>query len=293
MKISVIIPTYKKTEMLIENLATNVSFFKSSEVIVVNDDPTQSIKEDIDSWPHIKLIEDHINRGFAGAVNRAAQVATGDYLMLLNSDVRLRNDSYLSALSHFEHDPDLFAVSFAQIEKDGETVGKNRIFWERGFFRHSRAHNLDQGITGWAEGGAAIMERKKFEALDGFDEIYNPFYWEDIDLSYRAWKTGYHVLFDPNVMVEHHHESTIGSFFSKDKIRSIAYRNQLLFIWHTITDPDLIKSHRLALVKQVIKALFTDFPFLIGYIQALGTIKSTKKHHFIRSDHEIFEQFNT
>ncbi|PJE58197.1 MAG: glycosyltransferase family 2 protein, partial [Candidatus Portnoybacteria bacterium CG10_big_fil_rev_8_21_14_0_10_36_7] len=49
-------------------------------------------------------------------------------------------------------------------------------------------------------------------SLNGFDELYSPFYWEDIDLSYRAWKTGYTVLFDPQVLVEHHHETTIRTF---------------------------------------------------------------------------------
>ena len=57
--------------------------------------------------------------------------------------------------------------------------------------------------------------------LGGMDTLYSPFYWEDIDLSYRAWKSGYQILYDPNIIVEHHHESTIAKYFDKKKVSDI------------------------------------------------------------------------
>ncbi|MBP7967295.1 glycosyltransferase family 2 protein [Candidatus Woesebacteria bacterium] len=292
MDISVIIPTYKKTDMFMANLEHNLPYLKNTQIIVVNDDPHLSIAQSLSRWPEIILIENSTNLGFAGAVNKGIEHVNNSYVMLLNTDVKLNDTSYTTALSHFSRQPNIFAISFAQIEKNGETVGKNRIFWKNGFFQHGRATDLVFGETGWAEGGSCIIDVKKYREIGGFDSIYSPFYWEDIDLSYRAWKQGYRVLFDPSILVEHHHESTIKSFFSSMFITSIAYRNQLLFIWKNIQDNDLRSQHTIALIKQLLRSITTDPAFISGYIRALmkkrDIMNSVKS---LRTDHEILAQF--
>lgn len=122
------------------------------------------------------------------------------------------------------------------------------------------------------------------------DELYNPFYWEDIDLSYRAWKAGYKILYDPTIKVEHHHESTIGKYFDKSKVLKIAFRNQMIFQWKNLTDKDLILKHLLSIPK---------FIFIPGFFQALfmlpKILQSRKKtiKLFIKSDKEIVNQFKS
>lgn len=268
--ISVIIPTFKNKKQLLRNLKTNLSFLKNCEIIIVNDDPEESLKSEIKQFKNITLLENRHNLGFGQTVNRGVANATGKYIMLLNDDVKLLNNNYQIAINHFKKDRDLFTVSFAQKEKDGNIVGKNRFFWRRGLFFHQKAHDLKPGETGWAEGGACIINKKKFEELDGFDSMYSPFYWEDIDLSYRAKKAGYKILFDPNILVEHHHESTIGKYFEGNYIQKIAFRNQLLFIWKNITEPKKRLVHFLFLPYHLIRYLFTGKKeFLLGFIEAL------------------------
>lgn len=292
MEISVVIPVYKKTEMFLAYLKENLHFLTDAKIIVVNDDPEISIKQRLSQWSQIQLIENTHNLGFASSVHTGIQQVQSPYVMLLNSDVKLRDNSYIRSLNHFKSDNKLFAVSFAQVEKNGETVGKNIFYWQNGFFQHSRANNLDQGPSGWAEGGSCIIDLAKYNKIGGFDSIYSPFYWEDIDLSYRAWKQGYTILFDPSVLVEHHHESTIKSYFSTMYITSIAYRNQLLFIWKNIRDTNLLNEHNTALFKQLIRSIATDPAFISGYFRALAKkndiINSTNP---LLSDHEILAQF--
>ena len=137
-----------------------------------------------------------------------------------------------------------------------------------------------------------MIDLKKYREIGGFDSLYSPFYWEDIDLSYRAWKQGYSVLFDPEIVVEHHHESTIKSFFSDFYVTSIAYRNQLLFIWKNIYDTRLLAEHNKALIKQLIRSIFSDPAFISGYFRALekkSGIMNSKKQ--LLSDHEILARF--
>jgi GT2 family glycosyltransferase len=296
MNISVIIPAYKQTEMLIRNLRHNLRFFNKCEVIVVNDYPSEPLTTFREEFPQVKFIENIKNVGFGRTVNNGVSKASHDLIFLLNSDVVLTDDSFKQVDRKFV-DPHLFGVSFAQIEKKDEIVGKNKIFWKKGLFLHSKAFPMTSGINGWAEGGASILRKSQFLELKGFDPLYSPFYWEDIDLSYRAWKNGYKVQFDDTVRVEHHHESTIGSNFSRKHIQSIAYRNQFIFIWKNITDLSLILSHIIVLPKLLIKAVLErDSVLLKGFIEALKMIpqiwiaRLSLKHSY--SDHAILRKFS-
>lgn len=273
--ISVVIPTYKKTEQLVKNLSQNMKFLKGCKVIIVNDDPSESIKGQLKKLD-VKLIENHANLGFAGAADCGIKQATNDCVLLLNSDVILLDDSYKSAIRKLDEDTKLFAVSFAQKEKDGSVVGKNVLFWKEGFLQHRKADDLKAGENGWAEGGSSILSRDIYQKIGGFDQIFNPFYWEDIELSYRAKKQGYQVLFDPSVLVQHHHESTIGFFFNATQIKTIAYRNQLLCTWKYIEDIGTA-HHVYFLIKTLVKSLFKrDFAFIKGFARALALLPKLK-----------------
>jgi GT2 family glycosyltransferase len=296
MNLSVVIPTYKKTDLLIRNLDHNRSFLEGCDIIVVNDYPDKSVTSEItQAYPDITVHENTQNLGFAGAVDEGISVASHDYILLLNSDVRLKDQSYIAAIEHFPSNTALFAVSFAQHEKDDSIVGKNRIYWHRGFMLHAAVSDNCFGINGWAEGGACLIDKQKYLNIGGFDRTYAPFYWEDIDLSYRAWKAGYEVVFDPDVQVEHHHESTIGSLFQKNVVKTTAYRNQFLFVWRNIRDMRLLLSHLFWIVPHLLSmSLKGEWTFLKGFLQALGRITSAfpmPRFEVKRKDRYVLEQF--
>lgn len=273
--ISIVIPVYKKADEFLKNLEHNFRFLKDCEVIVVNDDPEESIRERLKKY-RIKLIENEKNLGFSGAVNIGVNQTKHDLVFLLNSDVLLYDDSFKSSERKFEKDKMLFALTFAQKEKDGSLVGKNKLFWKGGLIQHSKAYDLNEGETGWAEGGSTIVRKDMFLELDGFDTMFYPFYWEDIDLSYRAKKKGYTVIFDPSVIVEHHHESTIGTYWKAQSIQIISYRNQILCSWKHIEDTNFI-SHLLFLISYLIRSMVKgDFVFIQGFLKAVPFLFSAK-----------------
>ncbi len=287
--ISVIIPAYKNKKQLLENLAHNMPFLKGCEIIVLNDDPSESIAQDVSAFPDIKLIENKKNLGFGATVNTGVHSASRPYIFLLNTDVKLFDDTFMRALKAFAKDDMLFGVSFAQKERDGAIIGKNRIYWKSGFIYHNKAGDLKKGLNGWAEGGSCILDKTKFLRLGGFDPLYAPFYWEDTDLSYRAWKCGYTVIFDPDIEVEHHHESTIGKYFKKNNIKIIDFRNQLIFIWKNITDRRLLLLHLFFLEIVIIKyTLKGDFSYIKGYIEALKKLPLIISHR--RSQTKQYKQ---
>jgi len=298
--ISVIIPVYKNTDFFLKNLKRNLRFLENVEILIINDDPKKSIKKEIDTFKqkNIFLIENKKNLGFGQSVNIGVKYARGDYLLLLNTDVILSNKNYSYALKHFNNNPNLFAVSFAQLERNNKIVGKNIIYFKDGLFCHQKSDNLSFGLNAWAEGGACLIDKKKFNYLGGFDNLYSPFYWEDVDLSYRAWKAGFQVLFDPKILVEHHHESTIGKYFKKNEIQTIAYRNQLIFNLKNITDFDLIVKFVFFFFKKLVIAIIKfDFVYLkavIFFILKIPLIiikKISNNKIYKKSDKKIISLF--
>lgn len=289
--ISIIIPVYKNYEMFYSYLEINKKYFDGCEVIIMNDYPQENITKSVKKIYSQAIIHNNKkNLGFAGNVNKGVLKAKRNYVFLLNSDVVLKDNSFLKSLDYFKKDKNIFAIGFAQIEKNGKIVGSNRGYFQNGFINHS--HQLTTGqspiINFWAEGGASIFRKKIFIKLGMLDNLYNPFYWEDIDLSYKAWKAGYKIFFAPFIKVEHHHESTISKYFKQKRILKTAFRNQLIFQWKNLTDKNLIINHLIHLPKYIFTPGF--FNALIKLPKILKSRKETKKL-FKKTDKEILSLF--
>ncbi len=234
--ISTIIPVYKHEELFLHNLEHNAHYLKKTEIIIVIDDPTsRGLKERIHAiTPQAHVLHNSVNMGFSGSMNQGVKRASNSYLLFLNSDVKLLDVSYQKAADLLKKNVNLFAVSFAQIEKDKSIVGANTARLHNGIFEHSGKNAKRTCANLWPEGGSSLVRASYFQALNGYDELYAPFYWEDVDLGFRAWKRGYETIFSPDILVEHHHETTIRSFFSKKTITAIAQRNQFVFMWKNL-----------------------------------------------------------
>lgn len=313
MNISIIIPNYNGEDLLRKNLPkvlSAISNYKDGEieVIIVDDgsadDSVSSIKYFVSSIGNnkieFKILENKINLGFSSTVNKGAKEARGDILVLLNTDVVPEKDFLKPLISHF-HDESVFAVGCMDKSiESGKTVLRGRGIgkWEKGFLVHRRGE-VDKKNTLWVSGGSGAFRKSIWNKLLGFNELYSPFYWEDIDLSYRAIKSGYKVLFEPTSVVLHEHEKgTIKKKFSPFKIKTIAYRNQFIFVWENATDINLQFLHVFWLPYHFLKALVRlDTPLFIGFLMALillpkiiiSSFKAQKL--FVRTDKEVIENF--
>ncbi|MGB9598858.1 MAG: glycosyltransferase family 2 protein, partial [Minisyncoccales bacterium] len=110
--------------------------------------------------------------------------------------------------------------------------------------------------------------KEKFFDLGGFDNIFFPFYLEETDLCYRAWKMGWRTIYEPNSMVYHFHDKTIGKKFKKFLIKTSFRKNQYLFIWKNITDFPMLLSH---LFEMIIPKLL--IPNLVEWAALFWAIK--------------------
>lgn len=320
MKISIVIPNYNGEKLLQKNLPKVIEAAEfygqksndGAEIIVVDDCSTDKsvsyIKNQIlkinppaggqKSKMIFSMIENPKNLGFASTVNKGVKEANGEIVVLLNTDVVPQMDFLIPLIPHFE-DEKTFAVGCMDKSiENGKVVLRGRGIgkWEKGFLVHSRGE-VDKTSTLWVSGGSGAFRKSIWEKLEGFNKLYNPFYWEDIDLSYRAIKSGYKIWFEPKSIVIHEHKKgAIKSKYNDEQIKTIAYRNQILFVWINATDLNLQFLHLLWLPYHILKAcLNRDWEFLKAFIKAcvlfpkaIGASFKAQKL-FIKSDKEVIE----
>ncbi len=204
MTVSIVIPNYNGAHLLEKNLPMVIEAVHNyeekkhfdTEIIIVDDasvdDSIQEIKNQILRLrgQELKIIMNEKNLGFSSTVNKGVRHAKGDILVLLNTDVRPEKDFLLPLVSHFEKDDNVFAVGCMDKSIEGEKValrGRGVGRWEKGFLMHARGE-VNKNNTLWVSGGSGAFRKSIWEKLGGFNDLYNPFYWEDIDLSYRGVK---------------------------------------------------------------------------------------------------------
>jgi GT2 family glycosyltransferase len=109
----------------------------------------------------------------------------------------------------------------------------------------------------YAIGGACLLRRDEFVA-SGCDPLYEPFYWEDVDVGWNAWRQGREVLYAPASVVEHHHRGTIGRRVDEDMVRAMIEKNRLLFQWKFLDTEAEIEEHLAALYRSAVDAWMRD-----------------------------------
>lgn len=304
MDISIIVPNYNGQELLKKNLpkifdALGV-YGGKKEVIVVDDassDDSLIILNKIEkTYPYLKVVVTGKNMGFSSAVNKGVEQASGNVVILLNSDVYPEKNFLRPLLKNFSND-NVFAVGCMDKSiENGKTVLRGRGLGKfiKGFLVHRRGQ-VDEKDTLWVSCGSGAFRKDIWRKIGGLDELYNPFYWEDIDISYRAIKSGFKILFEPKSVVTHiHEEGSIKTNYPKSSIKKIAYRNQFIFIWKNITDLDYQFLHIFWLPYHMMKALFRcDVQFFLGFLGALFLIPKIVRLNlldrrlFVKLDKEI------
>lgn len=312
MTISVVVPTYNVVELLQENLPHVIKALEEYgkdkvELIVTDNHSSDStleyLRELQDKSPiPLVILENSFNGGFAVNANRGVKATKGEIVILLGSDVRPNKDFIQPLLPHFK-DEKLFAVGCAN-ESDEDTGtnilrGRGIGKWQKGFLLHQFGELISDD-TLWVDCGSGAFRKSIWDKIGGLQELYKPFYWEDVDLSYRAQKMGYTVKIEKTSRVVHEHKK--GSIKKKEKsdfVMQTTYRNQFFFVWLNITDRNLLVSHLLYLPYHLLAALKNrNWLFLTGFLKALLKLNKVLaerqriKKEFKVSDHDILNRFS-
>lgn len=246
----VLIPSYCSWANLRDNLPVLLAETQPAgiPVLVVDDaSPDDTPDRIAEHFPEVRLVRRARNGGFGEACNEGVRAADTPIVYLMNADVRVTPGFLEPTLAPFE-DPRVFAVSSIAVSLDGRTVedGPRLATFRRGHLKWRRFDR--QALLGlerlvptlYAVGAHVAVDRRRFLELGGFDPLYAPFYWEDVDLSYRAWKRGWRVLCEPRSRVHHLREgSDIERTQPKRRYVVANHRNRFLFTWKNLHDPRL------------------------------------------------------
>lgn len=236
MRLSVIIVSYNVKYYLEQCLASLQKSLKGidSEVIVFdNHSHDGSVAYNSSLFPNVKYISCSHNLGFAKANNYAIRQSKGDYILLLNPDTIVGESTMEKALSFITSHHEAGAVGVRMMKANGADAKESR----RGvptpltaFYKFSglckyfpRNHRLGKYYMGWlpwdkeneievVSGAFFLLRREALEAIGLLDEQFF-MYGEDIDLSYRLLKGGWHNWYLPVRILHYKGESTEKSSF--------------------------------------------------------------------------------
>jgi O-antigen biosynthesis protein len=268
---SVVIPNWNGRDLLekyLPSIVTALAGNPANEIVVVDNGSEDGSADFVRArFPQVNLVALERNLGFGGGSNAGFRAAKNEIVVLLNSDMRVAEDFLAPLLEGFE-DPDVFAVScqifFSDPDKPREETGLTQGWWQDGALRVR--HRLDHEVRElfpcfYGGGGSCAFDRQKFLELGGFDELLAPFYLEDTDLGYMAWKRGWKVLYQPRSVVYHEHRGTIGKRFRHEQIQAVLNKNYLLFCWKNIHEWGKLWTHfAFAWAGALLAVLFGDIP---------------------------------
>lgn len=313
--VSVVIPNWNGADLLAANLPGALEAARRhpapAEVLVVDDGSGDRSREVVGRHPEVRLVAHDRNRGFGAACLTGAREARHPLVFLLNSDARPEPDALAPLCRAFDA-ADTFAASPLVLDEDGALaeVTINVPYLRRGRIRYRRRgtaglSNAAQGplapwYTFFPLGGAILVHRERFLELGGFDEMFHPFYYEDVDLGFRAWRREWTCVVVPESRVVHAGGGTIGRAFPKLRVRIVRKRNRVLFHCKNLTGRSDPVVHLAQQAFRSLSRLFTqlDATELLGTLAALPRLpaafsrRRAERAVALRSEAQILERID-
>ena len=238
--ISVVIPNFNGENLLPQILPSAFQAIQRSgikgEIIVVDDCSTDKSVDMLKSrFPEVKIIQNENNSGFSITSNKGIRAASYDWVLLLNSDVKLEPEYFVHLLKYTSKEK-VFGVMGRIINWQDENIqdGAKYPFFHgvkiktSGNYLLSDGHAMDQGLFSmYVSGANAFINKNHFEKIGGLNEIFSPFYIEDFELSLRAWRLGYTCHYEHQAICRHRTSATIQNNNKRKKVNTIYNRNKM------------------------------------------------------------------
>lgn len=226
MDLSIIIVSWNTRQLLDDCLASVSRETKSIsfEIFVVDNASSDGSAEMVKGrYPQVRLIENKKNAGFSAANNQAAKVASGRYILFLNSDTVILDGALDKGVCLMDSRPEIAILGAKTFNCDmthQKTVAPDPDLWAQIFLllkvkylfpKAKFIKNLQRAdfdyekegmIRGHTQGSFMLARREALEKVGLFDE--NFYIWfEEVDLCHRFTETGYKILYSPEIKIIH------------------------------------------------------------------------------------------
>ena len=240
---SIVIPVYNQLAMTLAclNAVADSGDAASFEVIVVDDASPDDSVQRLDALPGLRYFRNRDNLGFIGSCNAGAAQAHGKVLVFLNNDTLVQPGWLDALLSTFADHPDTGLAGSKLVYPDGRLQEAGGIVFSDG-----SAWNYGRGEdpadprfnfvreADYCSGAAIAIPRPLFDDLGGFDALYTPAYYEDVDLAMRVRAHGLKVRYQPASVVVHLEGGTAGTDLTQGmKAYQVDNQKKFLARWKT------------------------------------------------------------
>ena len=240
--LSIIIVNYNVKEYLLNLLDSIKQASKniSTEIIVVdNNSDDGSIPAINEKYPEVRTIQNNVNVGFGAANNQAMEISSGKFILLLNPDTIVRENTFSEMINFLEQNPKVGIAGCKVLNPDGtlqlacrrsfpkpwvsftKVTGLSKIFPNSKLFAKYNLTYLDENKSYEVDaisGSFMMMTREAYNKVGGFDTDFF-MYGEDLDLCYRIQKAGLKVFYVHKTEIIHYKgESTKRSKIDETKI---------------------------------------------------------------------------
>lgn len=235
--ISVVLPNYNGKHLMESFIPSTFKALHHSKIdfefIVIDDCSTDNSVAFLKvNYPQIILLENARNSGFSYTCNEGIKKATKDLVFLLNSDVKLSSSYFENQFAYFNQS-NTFGVMGCIMNFDEKKIEdaarmpsyKGAKFKANTFYY---LKNNQETLTCYLSGANALVDRKKLLLLNGFNEIYSPFYFEDFDLGLRAWKMGWFCYYEHSAICFHQVSSSTSKMNKSNFVKITYARNSFI-----------------------------------------------------------------
>lgn len=269
--VSFVVPALRPSEHLARALATLRAVLGAreglDEIVVVDDSGQRALI----GWtaqraPGARVIDTGRNLGFAGALEAGIEAARHELVFCMNSDLSVRA-GFLEPLVQALEDAEVFAA-VPRVLRRGDPDGVESLVrmeaceddWRvrQPCVEEPRQPPPERALAGprpvpFALGGACLLRRSEYLEAGGMDALFEPFYLEDLDLGWRAWRAGRRCVHVSASVVEHLNQGTIAEVAPRALVLAAIEKNQLLFQWKHL-ETGALAAHVDALERRALDA---------------------------------------
>lgn len=216
MNLSIIIVTWNTAKITQKCVQTINNFLKNPEIIVVDNGSNDNTIELISKEKNVKIIKNSSNLGFSKANNIGLREASNEFILFMNSDMELIDNSVENLLNYLKNNNNVGIIGPKFLNPDltpqPSVFPKQNIlnafkeFWLNKKNNYSKYLPKTENPTKvWSISGGCILTKKSFfKSIGGWNEKYF-FYFEDMDLCRKINRLKKDVIFFPQCKVIHHH----------------------------------------------------------------------------------------
>lgn len=242
-RVTIYIPVHGQwlwTERCIQSLmrteAVNIA-----NIVVIDDKSPDNTVTNLRRYPFVRVLAAPTNMGFTRICNFGAFDCDTEFLLLLNNDTEPLEGFLTSLIESLDSDSHRAIVGSRLVFPDGSLQEAGGIIWSDG-----SGHNFGRGEypdqpeflipreVDFCSGASILIRTDFFKDVGGFDEIYAPAYYEDVDLAFNARNKGLSVCYEPNSVVVHHEGGSHGTDVNTGiKKHQVINQDKFVRKWHS------------------------------------------------------------